>query len=296
MRVYTAALMIDKLRRAFCAVFSLCLMLSALCRPVAGQDPGWFLHNGWSLHDRVNCENKKVHCDRYEGLLSEPNAMREYEMLGFFALASGQTTRRLSTTLSTFLHVAYYVPEVEPAFLQAKQAGAGKNYLMVPKEQEEPVGVGWKYFQWPTDAVIDINEIEVNELGAFVRLKSDNEFAEDLAPVLLYTGSAEQHPPDTTIANYEMIFRINERSVTDLQYDIVSKTRTQHCYYNALQPCGSKTVKKNVIVEKTPIQLAFSLTKNDVGPVSIHIEGQYKNLDDKLVATYRFFHNPDCCR
>ena len=60
--------------------------------------------------------------NRYEGLVDRPNALRDYELLGFFAY---REPWELVDDVN--LRVLFYVPAVTPAFLQVQEIRPEKS-------------------------------------------------------------------------------------------------------------------------------------------------------------------------
>jgi hypothetical protein len=247
--------------------------LSLLAFPPAapGQDAQWFQHNDKG--------------DRYEGLIDQPNAKREYTVLAFFAFHEN-----LPRDLKGNLHVKYFVPDKEPVFIQARQNTRRTNYLMVSKGAPSLPGQ-WNHFQWPAGEVLGRPNLDHSDLGVVVRLKSDNEYTEDLAPAVFYN----QAEPRTLSRQYELILKLQRYSITRLKYTITAAgSPPVTCFYVknscSREPAGSEGFIEVGNVVSLPIDLR-SVTK--AADVNIQIEGEYKDRDDSLHAAYRFHHQPD---
>lgn len=268
----------DPRQFAHFARLAICIgLLTAFCQLAKAQDANWFHDN-----DRGN---------RYEGLLDEPNAKREYDVLGFFAydgLAPNGSGENLPPSWKAMLHLRYYVPEEvakgvphdELVFIRVKQMSGWPNYLMVAKKGSAFKQPGWNEFSWPVDAVIQEKEINPAHLGVVVRLKSDNEYTEDLAPAVFYS----QESPPGSIKHYKLILRVQQYTLTDLSYEIVAGGRSRTHHYGEVPVEVGVAVSLNIDLDDLP------------GPVTVHINGEYENTDKRLVATYRFYHEPVCCQ
>ena len=241
-----------------------------------GQDAQWFQQN-----DRR---------DRYEGLIDQPNAKREYTVLAFFAFHEN-----LPQVLKGNLHIKYFVPEdKEPVFIQARQTARRTNYLMVAKRTSSlELPRQWNHFQWPAGEVLGRPNLDHSDLGVVVRLKSDNEYAEDLAPAVFYN----QAEPRALSGLYELKLKLQRYSIDRLKYTIAAADSLPvTCYYNASvkdscsrQPPGSDGFIEVGSVVSLPVDLK-SVTR--AGYVNIQIDGEYKDRDDTLHAAFRFYHQP----
>jgi hypothetical protein len=257
---------------------------SSSATPVSGQDHGWFE------------KNKQRDMHRYEGLLDQPNAKREYDVLGFFA----QFAEMPALTNRTQLHVKYFLPpqsagssENEQVFIQAKQFAGRTNYLMkAGPEATQNVAGQWNEFYWRTRDVIDGAGIPPGQLGIMVRLGSDNEYTEDLAPAVFYSGNSM---PQSNITGYALTLRVRLNSLTSLSCQLESDSGTAlknatKCFYTASHSCQRLQPESKIIEAGSLVTVCMDMENAGPGPVLLHIEGQYKNSSDKLVANYRFYH------
>jgi hypothetical protein len=237
------------------------------------QDPQWL-----QQHDLGN---------RYEGLMDQPNARREYSVVAFFAFRE-----KMPAHPTGVLHVKYYVPQEAPVFIQARQMTWRTNYLMQSKKDSvQKTAAQWGEFQWPIDKVIGRFNVDATSLGITVRLNSDSESGEQLAPAVFY-NQAEPHEP---IGKYQLFLRIQLHSLAHLAYEIERRGfAPQTCHYTAQRTCAAAPGGEDGSVEVgsvVPLEIDLSQAR-DPGEVTIHIKGEYKNSDDKIQATYRFYHQP----
>src|SRR6185312_598030 len=115
----------------------------------------------------------------YEGLLDQPNAKQEYEVVGFFAYDHAERPRlENEPKKNSALQAWFYVPRDDreignrPVVVRAKQIASRTNYLL----QSMPEGIrlektGWSYFSWQTDPFIRKYHINPNNLGVVARLE-----------------------------------------------------------------------------------------------------------------------------
>jgi hypothetical protein len=272
------------------------VLLALSCATVAvatAQDPGWL------------ARNLRTHPTRYEGLLDQPNARREFNVLAFFAFTA-RPPDKLPRHEPAELRIQYCRPPAaagdspgrETAFIEVRQLIGHVNYLM--KAAQAPVkerpGDRWQSFAWPSKDVIHPYNIDPNELGVVIHLGQDNEYSEDLVPSYF---SADVAPPAAPIDHYELILRIQQNSLDGLFYEFAPPGGGPiRCFYqNNLNPCASaKPTPQAPIEAGSLVQLSLDLSHVPAGPVAVHIEGHYENsdADEKLVANFRFVHEPLC--
>jgi hypothetical protein len=239
---------------------------------LAAQDARWLRDN-----------NKG---NRYEGLMDEPNANRAYDILGFLGFDDKpESIPRQDASVE--LHVGYCLSESVPVFIEAQELRARTHYLM--KSIGAPDDRSWNEFQhWKVSDVLSRNGSDPNDLGVVVRLKSDNEYTEDLAPAFFYPGQ-----PPRRIRQYSLSLRVS-RKVASLSYGFVAGTRRKECNYTQSKPCAPRPGAPDASVEDGGIvAMTFDFTDVPAGPVTIHVNGSYANSFDKLFAQYHFYHYPD---
>ena len=269
------------------SVFALALLGPS---KVAGQDQSW-------LDKNLRSDPK-----RYEGLLDQPNAKREYDVMSFLAIPDQSLILKKDSQLS--LHVSYFVPQEAakgdgktPVYIQVKQLKGRVNYLMKSYDPGHSPGQ-WNEFSWPEKAVISESPVDAQNLGVVVRLGSDNEYAEDLAPALFYTDS---RLPNLRIGRYKLVLKIQEKSLSSLSYrwsyepgsgpSRTVKTPSP-CFYSLADHCASHAPKE-IIDQNSTVTLDLNLAQVPAGYIRVAIEGEYHNEDGKLLATYRFYHQPN---
>ncbi|HEY1731255.1 MAG TPA: hypothetical protein VGG15_05885, partial [Terriglobales bacterium] len=141
--------------------------------------------------------------------------------------------------------------------------------------------------------------IDAKNLGVVVRLGSDNEYAGNLAPALFYT---ENDLPVLNIDRYNLVLKIQEKSLSSLSYrwsyepaagsSGQSVTNPPPCFYSAADPC-SRHQPRESIEQNSTVTLELNLAHVPAGYIRVSIEGDYHNEDGKLLATYRFYHEPE---
>ncbi len=231
-------------------------------------------------------KNHELHNpDRYEGLLDEPNAKFEVDVLGFFGFRGG-----LDAGTADKLHILYFSGTAEPGFIQVREISSETNYVMQSKD-DPGGGARWREFAWPVKPVIQKNEIDPRDLGVIVRLGSDQDYGPELAPALFFGGQAPRFPVNPV--TYDLILRV-QYSLTDLRYDIRTGNQLRmSCHYSPSQPCGPPPIGKELRIEaESPIHVHFTLKDPNPVDVSIHLEGTRVNSSNKLIANYRFHHQP----
>src|SRR5215831_18936947 len=111
-------------RGTICSAVAAITLLRVVQPTLQGQDERWLRDN-----DRGN---------RYEGVLDQPNAKREYEVLALFAFRGFPD--RVTLAPNSELHVAYFVPanmRAEPVYIRARQLSSRTNYLLQVKPAKE---------------------------------------------------------------------------------------------------------------------------------------------------------------
>jgi hypothetical protein len=157
--------------------------------------------------------NRRTKPNRSEGLMDTPNAKREYTVAAFFALPR----EPLDAQPRGYLHVKYYLPGDEAVFIQARQMLWRSNYLMISKPESVPKNrQQWNDFSWPAEDVITARRVDASNLGVVVRLNSDNEYAEELAPAVLYNRAE----PRQLSGKYELRLKIQQYPLVQLEYKI----------------------------------------------------------------------------
>ncbi len=270
------------------SIFALALVVPSVA---AGQDQSWL---------KKNLRNDPK---RYEGLLDQPNARREYDVMSFIAVPDQALTLAKDSQLA--LHVSYFVPEravgsdgKNPVYIRVKQLKGRVNYLMKSYDPDHNPGQ-WNQFSWPEKTVISESPVDAKNLGVIVRLGSDNEYAEDLAPALFYTESSL---PGLKINRYNLILKIQEKSLASLSYrwnyESASGSSAQAvrspaaCFYSAAEPCAAHAPRE-IIDQNSTVTLQLDLANVPPGYIRVSIEGEYHNEDGKLLANYRFYHQSD---
>ena len=245
------------------------------------QDAGWLRAHA------------STHGNYYEGLLDQPNAKQEYEVLGFFAYGASDNSRDERPRLSpdpgsgSELQAWFYVPrrgsESDPEIRQwkpvvrAKQIASRTNYLLQSMPEGIQVeGTGWSHFSWRTDPFIGKYHINPNNLGVVARL--DDPADMHLFPVVFSLTCKSER-----ISHYELMLKIQRYSLADLSYEV------------AAQGSGSSSrqrAQEGPIEVGTVLELPFAVNSPDAGWRTLHISGRYKNSSDGIDVTYRFFHQP----
>jgi hypothetical protein len=156
----------------------------------------------------------------------------------------------------------------------------------------------WNEFSWPEKTVISESPLDAKNLGVVVRLGSDNEYAEDIAPAIFYSDKA---PSTLHIDRYHLILKIQEKSLSLLSYrwsyepDSGSSQTVKApppCFYSAAEACAAHAPKE-IVDQNSTVTLDLDLAKAPPGYIRVSIEGEYHNEDGKLLATYRFYHQPE---
>ena len=218
--------------------------------------------------------------NRLEGTVDRPHAARDYELLGFYAYRQDFPLRD-----DVMLRLRFFLPQEEPAYIEARELTIYKQYLMRPKpEKILKVPGGWSEFTgWPVSDVLKPNSIFADNLGVIVRLKTDAEYAEDLAPAILL-DSHQQVP--AAIDEYLLYLTVSKK-LKNLDYQIGGVSGYSRTYKY------KQDAKDRSIEGRTVIPVRFSARQFPAGPAAIHIEGSYANdLTAKFDITYRFFHKP----
>jgi hypothetical protein len=128
-----------------------------------------------------------------------------------------------------------------------------------------------------------------------VRLGSDNEYTEDLAPALFYSGDLF---PKSTITQYKITLKIQQNSLNSLSCDFSYQGGPpEKCSYTMsqswLQPCRPPQSKPETIEMGSLVTICVNLIEVRSEYVTVHLEGNYNNSDYKLVANYRFYPLPN---
>src|ERR1700677_2029764 len=269
-------------------------ILRCLSVAPAAQDPSW--------------ENRNLRSGppRYEGLLDQPNARREYDVLSFL-IDSGQVLPDQPDMLRVEVcrprSSAFAQFNSDAHFLEVRQKSLHINYLMKPRQ---PLALSdnssWYNFTWPTKDVIKPNNIKPRNLGVVVHLGEDSEYAEDISPAILTTAHSVADPVVNPgfIDNYLLVLRIQQQTLSDLSYTFrlggaAAETRT--CYYtNEAHGCEPRKPGPHPPIESgsmVTLPLHFKPDQPD-GVVYVHIEGGYKDSDEKLIVNFRFPHQRLC--
>jgi len=246
--------------------------------PVQAQDAQWLQEHALK--------------NRYEGLIDTPNAKRAYSVVGFFAFRE-----KLVAHPQGELHVKYFLPEEEPVFIQSRQMLRRTNYLMLSKKDSVPKNPRqWNDFHWPAKDVIGNKKIDASSLGVVVRLNSDNEYAEEMAPAVFYNVA---EPRDLS-GKYQLVLKVQQDPLTHLKYEVETRGFARTCHYTrksdkAAGSCAAAPAGEDGLIDaRSIITLDLDLGPvRDAGEVNVQIDGEYKDSDAQLHATYRFYHQPN---
>jgi hypothetical protein len=214
---------------------------------------------------------------RYEGLIDRPHALKKYELRGIFA-----NRKSFGINDSTNLRLRFFLPEKEDAYVSAQEIRLELQYLMRPNAPFLTLKPGgWSEFSaWPVATVIRPKKILLENIGVIVRLKSDAETNEEIAPVVL---QASGDPPPETIDDYTL-YLIADAKLRSVEYQVTGGS------YNHTFPYKER--EKDRSVEKGSV-MEFSIPAGSlpIGPIMVHIQGPYANsLTEKLNARFRFYH------
>jgi hypothetical protein len=273
-------------RFTLAAVFAAFVVWSSGFVPLAmAQDQGWFQ------------EHLLSGPPRYEGLIDEPNAMREYVVLSFLASHS-QKRAELLPDKNAELHVRFFLTSdlvcdsssKKPVYLTVKPTIGRTNYVMKAGGGQARLTAddGWNDFHWPRNAVINKNGVNIANLGVVVRLSSDNEYSEHLVAAVFDNGVK----PASPLSHYELKLRVQQRSLEWLSYQIVGGGAKSKCYWTAADHCVLSKPTDSVIEAGSIVPLALDLTGVPEELVKVRIEGGYKDSDDQLLTSYDFCHQP----
>ena len=267
--------------------FALLAWVALVLLPVgisSAQTPEWFQQN-----------NKG---SRYEGFLDRPNASTSFTVLGFFAYRENR-----DLLPSDVLHIEYFVPPGdqrnkpadEPVSIRAQEIHGRSEYIMEPHlEALQATAGGWRTFDgWPVRDVLLPNHVPLSNLAVLIHLKGGNGLSEQLAPALLYT-----EPGKHEIHNYTLYLNLN-RALSSLHYTVSStdeKGAHGQPWNCAFDPgtesvCTEKGTQTAGFVEQGIVRLRFSADHLPVGPITIHLAGEYANSSEHLQDDLHFF-NP----
>lgn len=264
-----------------------CLVFSGVAATT--QDTAWFE------------QHKKSNPDRFEGLVDQPNARSEYDVLSLLGSTS-TTPSKLSVDKQEYLHVRYCRPKPDadagPVFIEVRQLTGHVNYLMkaAPKKWND----GWNDFSWPVKDVIWADNINPNNLGVVIRFGQDKEFGSDIVPAVFSASSTPD--AETTfsehIQSYAFTLRV-QHSIQYLSYETLANNKLlKNCYYlNEFHPCQSKKPDDTAnasIEEGNVITLHLDMSDVPEGPVTVRVRGQYLNSDEELSAVFHFKHETTC--
>jgi hypothetical protein len=219
--------------------------------------------------------------NRFEGTLNPSRALRKYELLGFYAYRENFP---LSDGVN--LRVRFFLPENEPAYIEARELIVYSLYKMRPKDASIlKVPGGWSEFEgWPVSDVLKPVGISADNLGVIVRLKSNAEYATDLAPAILLSSV---QPPPVAIHEY-VLFLTVYRKLSNIDYYV----RGSSGYSRSYKYKGKE--RDRSVEGGTVIPIRFSAQQFPAGPATIHVRGFY--ADDTtglpLDITYDFYHKP----
>ena len=257
------------------------------------QDPEWLRSHSFPDPKRV------------EGLLEEPNALREYDVLSFLAF-HGDPTGNHFAAVPANLRIQYCQAPANPpaahpmpAFIEVRQLAGHVNYLM---KTSQPPAAGpapaERSFVWPTRDVIQKNNINPNQLGVVIHLGEDNEYASNLAPAVFSPADPSQPALSAErIDHYTLTLHIQQNTLDSLAYQIrPAQGKPIPCYYqNDLHSCRSSAPNPPAAIEAgSLVRLGIDLSQVAPGPVAIHIEGKYRDQDGALTANFHFNHEPQC--
>jgi len=226
--------------------------------------------------------------NRVEGTQFHPNGLRDYELLGFYAYREDFSLRD-----DVNLRLRFFVPEDEPVFVEARELTAYKQYAMRAKSGSiSKVYGGWSEFpspnthtKWPVSDVLKPNGITSENLGVIVRLKTNAEYEEHIAPAMLFD---ERQPPQSAIAEYILYLKF-AKTLRYMEYRVDGVGG-----YSKIYPWVNPASPKDPSVEAGP-KIAVKIPAQPIpaGPVTIHIGGPYANsTSPKLEIIYHFYHKP----
>jgi hypothetical protein len=220
--------------------------------------------------------------NRLEGDESlHPNGLRDYELLGFYSYLQDFPLRD-----DVSLRLRFFPPqENEAAFVEARGLTARKQYAMRPKDGTvKKLPNGWREFTgWPVRDVLKPAAIGSGNLGVIVRLKTNQEYEENLAPAILLD---ERQQIPAAVGDYVLYLKFGQ-SLKSLEYEVdgVSRYSQSYTYANPDNPKDA-SVASGI---KTAIQ--FSARQIPAGPVTIHIAREYANSTKTAPEiVYYFYH------
>ena len=264
-----------------------------LCRAVVGLSVCVSLPGSTVAQDQHWLDNHRKG-NRYEGFLDRPNAKHNLELLGFYAFRQPVEEDR-----STLLHVAFYLPEDEPVYLEAREIYNHAQYRMQALDQAiARHSGGWSYFgDWPVRDVLLPNHIPLTNLGVTIRLKSDNEFARDLAPAILYADPRPDAPPrNIAVDAYSMYLLVN-KPLSSLTYQLLAPSVPPRlCTVNPFSPHLCKATEKTAptpVPSGAIVKLEFARAGLQSAPhtptaVTVRILGHIANSAETVQAEFAF--------
>jgi hypothetical protein len=264
------------------------LVICLYAGTVAGQDATWLE------------QNHRKDPDRIEGLLDQPNARREYDVLAFEVYPSALPAR-LPDPDSEELVVEYCrpasQPDAGPAFIEVRQMTVHVNYLM--KTSRDPRKSGLDDFTWPARDVIGPYRIDPRKLGVVIHLGEDNEYAEELSPAILTvaSGRSKKPIPIGPITSYALSLRIQQRALDSLQYTIEGGGKSTTCIYAGDDRVSCGPGQRNLarrVEAGSLVRLGLPMVGVPDGETRVRVEGSYADSDDKLIASFRFMHERVC--
>jgi hypothetical protein len=217
---------------------------------------------------------KKSHAfeDRYEGLMDHPEAMRDYEILGFFGY-----DKPFPIPNSGLLHIAYFLPRGDAiSFFYAKEIVVDTQYFMEPKlERLAAREDAWNSFAWPVKEVIVPNKVDASKLGVIIGLR-DPRFDDLLAPAVYYAdGDAAK------VTGYDLIF-LSNHDLDDVRC-IASSNRQAKTYR-----CGPAFAALN---QFTPVRFRIEVPPSLDEIITIQIQGRYAESGGRFQAEFHFIHH-----
>ena len=221
------------------------------------------------------------HGNRYEGLRDRPNASRQYDLLGFFAL-------REVPSDAPNLALSYYLPvNTHLESIRVEEIHPETTYSMVPKSESVPSAPGQMntFKSWSVSPVIRKYHVALQNLGAIVRLNGGI-----LAPAFLTSDATplcltlQQHQPDA----YSLFF-VSHKELSSIACTVTGSD-------GKLAPCtlrGAARTGKPSLQEAVPADFLIPFGNLKPGITVIRLNGEYANSDNSLLsAEFRFNHQP----
>ncbi|MFQ5880903.1 MAG: hypothetical protein ACE5I9_00335 [Candidatus Methylomirabilales bacterium] len=211
--------------------------------------------------------------NRYEGRIEIPVGRPDLELLSFIGF-------RESFNDDVILKVRFFLPRDSEVFIQGRELREQKQYWMESKPAKWKAGAWNEFGPWPTREVFSRDGTPWWNLGVVIRLREQTTNGGELVPAFVYHSALP-----LSVTKYTVYLRPNS-TLKKVTYSLSRIADNQRVEVKVSSLFGEK-------IAGEPFAIEFEVRELPEGPMSLNIQGAFKNRIGGPIREYKFYHKPE---